>query len=215
MFANRVPDNKEKLQNDIQLPEPRYSVYKANRDSLLSSSSAGIRLAAEKAQRRRSYGFSNSLVTDSFSDLRRLDGRPVGAESSFSINVAATAAPPVPPIPFQLQRSMTEPRVDEFGIPYDPMDLDSSRPTTSSELQSPLSDKASRIANTLSSSYRSSASGGSGSDSFSKLSKGDLGYGGMFGRPGTPEPGEGLLARRLRGLGMDRELMNTDGESAS
>ena len=215
VFANRVPDNKEKLQNDIQLPEPRYSVYKATRDSLLSSSSAGTRLTAEKAQRQRSYGFGNSLATESFRDIRRLDDGAIGAESSFPINIAATAAPPVPPIPFQLQRSWTEPRADELGAPYDPMDLDSSRPTTSSGLQSPFSDKTSRIANTLSSSYRSSASGGSGSDSYSKLSKGDAGYGGVFGCPGTPEPGEGLLARRLRGLGMDKEARNTDRESTS
>ena len=33
VFANRVPDGKEKLRNEIQLPEPRYSTYKAGRDS--------------------------------------------------------------------------------------------------------------------------------------------------------------------------------------
>lgn len=53
----------------------------------------------------------------------------------------------------------------------------------------------------LSSSYKSSS--GSGSESgYGKLSRGDEGYGGVLGRPGTPEPGEGLLARKLKGLGM-------------
>lgn len=33
VFANRVPDGKEKLRNEIQLPEPRYSAYKPSRDS--------------------------------------------------------------------------------------------------------------------------------------------------------------------------------------
>ncbi|EMC96865.1 hypothetical protein BAUCODRAFT_43863, partial [Baudoinia panamericana UAMH 10762] len=33
VFANRVPDGKEKLRNEIQLPEPRYSTYKPGRDS--------------------------------------------------------------------------------------------------------------------------------------------------------------------------------------
>ncbi|KAK5121574.1 hypothetical protein LTR85_004746 [Meristemomyces frigidus] len=33
VFANRVPDGKEKLRNEIQLPEPRYSAYKPARDS--------------------------------------------------------------------------------------------------------------------------------------------------------------------------------------
>jgi hypothetical protein len=33
VFANRVPDGKERLRNEIQLPEPRYSAYKPARDS--------------------------------------------------------------------------------------------------------------------------------------------------------------------------------------
>ncbi|KAJ5578250.1 uncharacterized protein N7459_007214 [Penicillium hispanicum] len=57
VFANRVPDGKEKLRNEIQLPEPRYSAYKPTRDSTLSSSTS-TRLALEKASRRRSAGQS-------------------------------------------------------------------------------------------------------------------------------------------------------------
>ncbi|WPG97298.1 Hypothetical protein R9X50_00007200 [Acrodontium crateriforme] len=33
VFANRVPDGKEKLRNEIQMPEPRYSVYRPGRES--------------------------------------------------------------------------------------------------------------------------------------------------------------------------------------
>ena len=33
VFANRVPDGKERLRNEIQLPEPKYSTYKPGRDS--------------------------------------------------------------------------------------------------------------------------------------------------------------------------------------
>lgn len=33
VFANRVPDGKERLRNEVQMPEPRYSVYKVSRDS--------------------------------------------------------------------------------------------------------------------------------------------------------------------------------------
>lgn len=55
VFANRVPDGKEKLRNEIQLPEPRYSPYKPVRENPLSTS-AGARLAIEKAARRRSAG---------------------------------------------------------------------------------------------------------------------------------------------------------------
>jgi len=153
-----------------------------------------------------------------------------GGGSSYP-NTSSTQAPPVPPIPFNLRhssaQSQTEHKAEDLPGAYDPMDLDnSSRPTSSLGVQSPLSDKTSRVANTnISGSYRSSASAGSaggwvsrksredpsangsanGSEGYSKLSRGDVGYGGVFGRPGTPEPGEGLLARRLRGLGMERD----------
>lgn len=33
VFANRVPDGKEKLRNEIQLPEPKYSTYRPGRES--------------------------------------------------------------------------------------------------------------------------------------------------------------------------------------
>ncbi|MCJ1405158.1 hypothetical protein MMC11_008384 [Xylographa trunciseda] len=212
VFANRVPDNKEKLQNDIQLPEPRYSTYKASRESNPPASSAGAKLTADKAQRRRSYGFGGPLGAEGFGTLADLPGHFLGSGSSHPSDVS-TAAPPVPPIPSGLVRSKKEPRAESVLSADDPMDLDSSRPTTSSGLQSPLSDKTNRLANTLSSSYRSSTS--NGSDSYGKLNRGDAGYGGLgglFGRPGTPEPGEGLLARRLRELGMEKEARRPDAE---
>ncbi|OQD82132.1 hypothetical protein PENANT_c023G01482 [Penicillium antarcticum] len=55
VFANRVPDGKEKLRNEIQTPEPRYSSYKPSRDSS-PATSANARAAIEKASRRRSVG---------------------------------------------------------------------------------------------------------------------------------------------------------------
>lgn len=51
-------------------------------------------------------------------------------------------------------------------------------------------------------SMRSSSSKDS-NDSWGKLSRGEAGYGGVFGRPGTPEPGEGLLARKLKRLDVE------------
>ncbi|MCJ1418953.1 hypothetical protein MMC32_005304 [Xylographa parallela] len=212
VFANRVPDNKEKLQSDIQLPEPRYSTYKAGREAVPAIPSAGAKLTAEKAQRRRSYGFGGPLGAEGFGTLADLHGHFLGAGSSHTLEIS-TEPPPVPPIPSGLVRSKKAPKAESVLSADDPMDLDSSRPTTSSGLQSPLSDKTNRLANTLSSSYRSSTS--NGSDSYGKLNRGDAGYGGvggLFGRPGTPEHGEGLLARRLRELGMEKEAKRSDAE---
>jgi hypothetical protein len=54
VFANRVPDGKESLRNEVQLPEPRYSAYRPGRDG--SVGSARARLAAEKSSARKSFG---------------------------------------------------------------------------------------------------------------------------------------------------------------
>ena len=50
VFANRVPDGKEKLRNETQLPEPKYSPYKPVKDTNVGI--AGAKLAAEKAVQR-------------------------------------------------------------------------------------------------------------------------------------------------------------------
>ena len=40
VFANRVPDGKERLRNEIQLPDPRYNAYKPARDSNVGPANA-------------------------------------------------------------------------------------------------------------------------------------------------------------------------------
>ena len=51
VFANRVPDGKEKLRNEIQLPEPRFTPYRPGRDFFVGS--AGAKLVAENAYERQ------------------------------------------------------------------------------------------------------------------------------------------------------------------
>ena len=64
VFANRVPDGKEKLRNEVTYPEPRFSPYKAVRVmnppplSSMVGSTTGTALTVEKAFRRRSSGSS-------------------------------------------------------------------------------------------------------------------------------------------------------------
>ncbi|PQE21417.1 succinate dehydrogenase protein [Rutstroemia sp. NJR-2017a BBW] len=68
VFANRVPDGKERLRNEISVPEPRFSVWKGGRDGGAGGAGGGggiggggmgmgAALVAEKAFRRRSAGF--------------------------------------------------------------------------------------------------------------------------------------------------------------
>ena len=57
VFANRVPDGKEKLRNEIQNPEPRYSPYKPSREpSLSATASSNPRFTMELNSRRQSVG---------------------------------------------------------------------------------------------------------------------------------------------------------------
>jgi len=59
VFANRVPDGKEKLRNEIQMPEPRYSAYKPCRDS-----NVGIAPNAAPSERYRRYSAVEAESTD-------------------------------------------------------------------------------------------------------------------------------------------------------
>lgn len=209
VFANRVPDNKEQLQNEIQIPQPRYSTYKPNRDSFTGASpSASVRPFAEKVLRRRGSGFgvpvdglSSNYSTQSFTN-----------DSAFPFR-AASPVPPIPPTPFSLaisqRRESSPPREHNDTVMLDLSDL--SRPsTTSSDLKpSPQlgSSDLPRSFNTvvLSGSYRTRSSGTGSEGEYGKLNPGDEGYGGAYGGSGMPERGEGLLARKLKGLGVRRD----------
>jgi hypothetical protein len=191
VFANRVPDGKEKLRNEIQYPEPRYSPYKPTKEN--GNGISSMKLASEKTFRRRSSGyglFSNGLLT--------LDG----------INhIHPRHSPPLPsiiPRPFSHLRdentatANTE-NMDLSNIPMLPPKF----PTL------PFQDISS-CTNILSpaqlSTSEQNVSGNVTPDTYSKLNKGDNGYGGNpFGSPSNgSEAGESLLAQRLRSLGVER-----------
>ncbi|OJJ73643.1 hypothetical protein ASPBRDRAFT_121909 [Aspergillus brasiliensis CBS 101740] len=54
VFANRVPDGKEKLRNEIQCPDPRYTPYKPSRDS--SHTHAATRSSTDQLPHKSSTG---------------------------------------------------------------------------------------------------------------------------------------------------------------
>lgn len=211
VFANRVPDGKEKLQNEIQQPEPRFSTYKPNRDPA-AGSSASARSAADRAYRRRSSGFTFGPKPVGFEVMDGLPGQSFPGGNTFPFNNEGPTAP-TPAIPFNLVRSRKAPKNDTCSNEDEAMDTDGLNNSAKSQMPaSPLNDRTSfrfppSLASPLSgmsSSYRSSSS--HSSDGYNKLNRGDAGYGGFFGnRADSPEPGDGLLARRLRGLGVQLE----------
>lgn len=191
VFANRVPDGKEKLRNEITLPEPRYSLYKPGRDSSLGLgliSGAGASLTAEKAFRRRSSGYTLSSSHRHFDAMERstqaLDRALLGNGPSFPHGLQSNASP-IQPIPFSLFHSARDPSQGHQDDIHSPTSSKSSRPTTS--LDSEMSWTPSPCIG-----------------SYDKLSKGDAGYGGnaFNGSPDGKQAAEGLLAKKLRDMGV-------------
>jgi hypothetical protein len=205
VFANRVPDGKEKLRNEIQMPEPRYSVYKPTRDSAVAQnvSSAGTQLT-EKGFRRRSAAWPLSRSQQTYDQVDglnqdrplpppaiQLTGGPLisSASSSFS-----SPMPDLRPIPFSLTRLSA---IESRPVSRDQMDIDSHDP-----FRIPVTSPRSGI-----------GSPNNQQGAFEKLNKGDVGYGGnAFSPSGTPTSplSAGLLSQRLRGLEVQRETQRND-----
>ncbi|KAB8303459.1 hypothetical protein EYC80_004881 [Monilinia laxa] len=170
VFANRVPDGKEKLRNEITLPEPRFTTYKAARES--SFGVAGAALAAEKAIRRKSSGF------------------PLSGHKNFdfgSDNRSGSGA--VDPIPFQFPAKRNMMNLDRA---IEPLDLIEGKSTTSKD------------------SLKSGTTSWEGNDGM------EMGIE-SYNKQGRQSPAEGLLATRLRelgvGLAMAMEVENEGGET--
>ncbi|KAJ9636692.1 hypothetical protein H2199_007685 [Coniosporium tulheliwenetii] len=210
VFANRVPDGKEKLRNEIQLPDPRYSLYKPSKTSLSASNAmahAAAGLVGEKAVLRGGVDFSS--VQDR---LDAVDGISCGGRVSAGASTWTPYSPtdrypsqPVAPIPFTLAR--LAPLESRPGS-RDAMDLGSpfTGLASSPDHQSPepqLSGAGSSSRSLLTS--RVCSSSGAGTGSYGKLSPGDTGYGGnAFGALSSGAvPAAGLLARRLRELDVE------------
>jgi hypothetical protein len=201
VFANRVPDGKEKLRNEIQFPEPRYSTYKPTRDSVTSHnpSAAGAQLTAEKAFRRRSAGWPLSRSQQTYDQIDGLSQRPappppavqftggplsISARSGFSAPVSD-----MQPIPFSLTQLAA---IESRPVSRDRMDIDSQSP-----LRTPVASPKPGL-----------GSPPNQQGTFEKLSKGDVGYGGNAFSPvssPTSPPSAGLLSQRLRKLEVQRD----------
>ncbi|KND88765.1 Uncharacterized protein C3H8.04 [Tolypocladium ophioglossoides CBS 100239] len=196
VFANRVPDGKEKLRNETTWPEPRFSPYKPIRVMHPPTSSSGAMLAAEKAIRRRSLGVSvGGASIRAFDTADGLYSNGQGSKEQFS-GAASGNTLPVDPIPFRLP-------------PRDCGDTDDISDST----QTSLTAAGLRSTSSSSQASRPSTKDSAGLDpwgasQYEKLNKGDLGYGGnafnssLAGADVQGGGTEGLLSQRLRSLGV-------------
>ncbi|KAI3549599.1 hypothetical protein CSPX01_02250 [Colletotrichum filicis] len=211
VFANRVPDGKEKLRNETTNPEPRFTPYKPIRvmHPPLSSSHSGpaATLAAEKAFRRRSAGFplvpsaypyaaDGGSTSDGFSQSPQAAGYSRQSPSPFSFG-GGNNNQPVEAVPFALSGR------GRARLGSDVSDTTNTTSTTTPGVLSPQSSQASRP--TTKDGWDAQIA------RYEKLSKGDVGYGGnafapSSGRGGSPGgAAEGLLSQRLRSLGVQNQ----------
>ena len=200
VFANRVPDGNESLRNEVQLPEPRYNSYRPSRDPSIGS--AGARLAAEKASRRRSSGFG--LTPANFDAM---DGLTFTGPAT-RLPVSALRSAPSQAIPFHLLPRFKTPELEKEELHRTASTdvailsgtLQGANPAAVDEPEEPLESRgrtASPIAGFVpSTSTRSSpvpwtADGLTRSDFSSHRLGGSV-------SPTPAEFGEGLLSRELR-----------------
>lgn len=219
VFANRVPDGKEKLRNEVQLPEPRYSAYKPLREPAATPQS---NLAQELANRRRSAAL----------DIQRLDamdgitpswnhaGTDVVDWSGFTRSIPSSSVPTfasdvngssksrILAQPFT--RHILE-TVDSRPGSRDLMDLDgSSNGWQSRHSSSNFSNKDAQPRSPISPLSRTTLesflrNGHGGADSHDRVGDKATDSASMqFMRSASPSlgsgPGESLLSRRFRGL---------------
>lgn len=192
VFANRVPDGKEKLRNEIHYPEPRYSPYKPARDG---GSGSSMKLASEKALSRRSSGYgplsSGLLTLDGVNHIHPRHSPPFPSiiprplphfqdENNPSANAENMEVGNIPMLP---------PRFSElpFKDPSSFVNIPQAQPATSGQ--------------TLPEDVTP--------DTYSKLNRGDAGYGGnpYDAQSNGSEASESLLAQRLRCLGVERSQL--------
>ncbi|KZM27971.1 hypothetical protein ST47_g886 [Ascochyta rabiei] len=202
VFANRVPDGKEKLRNEIQQPEPKYSTYRPAREptTVQHTPSHEVSLVTETAYRRRSPAWPLSRSQQMYDQMDGLPQNPQlpppavrftgGSLSSPSSGDYGAGIPLMQPIPFNFTRLAA---IESRPVSRERMDIDPKSP-----FRSPLASPPPGVGNSI---VHQEAT-------FEKLNKGDIGYGGNafspMGSPASP-PAAGLLAQRLRGLEVQPE----------
>jgi hypothetical protein len=136
VFANRVPDGKERLRNEVQLPEPKYSTYKASRESTAGHSSAtshqtsmaaAMGISDKPSDRNVNQFLFGPDSLDAIDGLER-DVLPPYRSLSSPVNVPAR----LKPIPFSFPG--LEPLVSRPSS-RDQMDVDSFPGSASGQLQ--------------------------------------------------------------------------------
>ncbi|EEQ88790.1 hypothetical protein RJZ56_004976 [Blastomyces dermatitidis] len=196
VFANRVPDGKEKLRNEVQYPDPQYSPYKPAKEI--------NKLTAENAIRHRSSGYRPNLLP--MAPMRM-------SFDNYETSLFARA-PPVAPLEtfnFNLPVHMSG-KASPYAPDYQDTEMEQHDLLHHQNRYGGLQGQASpnkgdltpllltpRIPSPPPPDLGSSTTGTD--NMYSKRQRGDVGYGSPFRMtPMGHETGASLLARKLRRL---------------
>lgn len=195
VFANRVPDGKERLHNSIQLPEPKYSPYRPERQTSTSMTSNSI--TSEKVWRRRSSGYATGGGS-AFMEGPGLQDVPFGfdgTESSPPRTVESNA------------KNMRFPAYKDTrgldDLPHGINFQDGALPVHDVTTLSPTSSFSDQSRPSTAKFLPDVNMGGpsNAESTWSKLDKDDDGYG-IVSKRLMDTADSGLLAREIRGLGI-------------
>ncbi|KAK5676364.1 hypothetical protein LTS10_011176 [Elasticomyces elasticus] len=134
VFANRVPDGKEKLRSEIQLPEPRYSTYKAVRSSNVGISNSNTPTGA--AHIREAFEAANTPPAHEASWPQH---RRFAAQSFPTSDYGPHFNMPMPALPFDVQQLSPLQSRPSSRHQVGSMDVDSDRSQETQSSRSALS----------------------------------------------------------------------------
>jgi hypothetical protein len=228
VFANRVPDGKERLRNEVTCPDPRFTPYKPVRamhppghlGSATSAISPGAALAAERASRRRSAGFT--LGQQHPSHHHHPFHAPEAPPPHYHI------PRPIPQTALPAATQETDTSTTAMAMPGVEMTGRSTTSTMTTPMAISTPPLVTVVPTIISISPRFTTNTNTTPNqptttTYDKLSKGDAGYGGgshpnnnnnnsssssSSTHPNAPPPPapEGLLSKRLRSLGVAQHL---------
>jgi len=218
VFANRVPDGKEKLRNEIQLPEPRYSTYKPNRDNNMSSVAGSTTPKDGLARRQRAFEPTSPSASDD-RPWPRSRHRTMAQSLPCTDHNNPHFALPLPPLPFHVNPlpppSDSLPGSRQLGGPSDSMDLVFERSLESTHVSPRSAAVSSSLAAQQQQQQQQQARSGGGGDAHQPLTDTvrrrlddpfnfERDHSRERGGPGGGGGGrsESLLSRRLRDLAM-------------
>jgi hypothetical protein len=248
VFANRVPDGKEKLRNEVTYPDPRFTPYKPIRvmhppshaaaGTITNSSiiTARATLAADAASRRRSAGFYSGQGHQPHYLFHPL--HPFGTpEPSPTVSQPSPFRQPAISTSWEEQPQRSDHPPFPASTPTTAMSTPTPTPTTTTTMPglemtgpstptpfhkttSTTTNPTTNLTTTTTANITLANPTNHPQETYDKLTKGDLGYGGITNAAGhsataagaaaaaaTTTTAEGLLSQRLRSLGVQHPAL--------